>query len=1096
MVAVWKEEVVIPTYEISEAEKSPMFLEKRVYQGSSGVVYPYPVVEKISDTAVNKTYTALFIENEYIKVMILPELGGRVQMAWDKISKRHFIYYNNVIKPALVGLTGPWISGGIEINWPQHHRPSTFLPVDYTIESLEDGGATVWVSERERMFHQKGMAGFTLRPGKAYLELRGQLFNPTPLPQTFLWWANPAVYVNDHYQSVFPPDVNAVYDHGRRDVSTFPIATGIYYKVDYSAGVDISRYKNIPVPTSYMAVSSRYDFVGGYENDTRAGMIHVADHHISPGKKQWTWGCGDFGKAWDRNLTDSDGPYIELMTGVYCDNQPDFSWLQPYEEKTFVQYFIPYRELGIIKNACRDVLLNYEPFDNFAILKLFATSRLEITLNITSGEGEIYSEEVVVSPENILERRIESVTRDTVYCIKVLNKNGLPLLCWDTSPEPDREVPMPAKPALQPDEIESNEQLFLTGHHIEQYRHATFLATDYYLEALRRDSSDIRCNNAMGLWLIRKGKFSEAETYLRKVIATLTERNPNPYDGEPWFNLGQSLKYQGKYSEAYGAFYKSCWNGAWQGAGYLELAMISTMNGDFDKALGELEMSLSRNWHNIIARHLKCALLRKTGRIIQAREVIDESLGQDRFNTGCLFEVWLISQNSSDLEAFLSITRKESHNLEELALDYLSAGLYDECIAVLKTAVKFCSFISPMVWYYMGYAQKMSGNCSEAEKSWINAAEVSPDYCFPNRLEAIIVLQEALKVNPDDPKACYYLGNIWYDKRQYTEAIECWENSVRIDDTFPVVLRNLSIARYNKQNRKADAVRLLEKAFEADTSNARILMELDQLYKRINRPHSERLSFLEEHIPLILQRDDLYLELCTLLNQTGRYREALNMITSRKFHPWEGGEGKVPAQYQLACTELAQMALEEQRYDEAINLLNRCLIYPENIGEGKLAGARENDFHYFLGCAWHGKGDDEKASMFFEKASTGTTDPTDAVYYNDQKPDKIYYQGLALKRLGQETEAEEIFKKLTDYGFRHISDEVRIDYFAVSLPDMLIWDYDPKQRNIIHCQYLIGLGLLGLGENEAAAEWLEKAFNSDNNHQGAQCHLKIIKKHN
>jgi len=396
----------------------------------------------------------------------------------------------------------------------------------------------------------------------------------------------------------------------------------------------------------------------------------------------------------------------------------------------------------------------------------------------------------------------------------------------------------------------------------------------------------------------------------------------------------------------------------------------------------------------------------------------------------------------------------------------------------------------------MGYAQKMSGNCSEAEKSWINAAEVSPDYCFPNRLEAIIVLQEALKVNPDDPKACYYLGNIWYDKRQYTEAIECWENSVRIDDTFPVVLRNLSIARYNKQNRKADAVRLLEKAFEADTSNARILMELDQLYKRINRPHSERLSFLEEHIPLILQRDDLYLELCTLLNQTGRYREALNMITSRKFHPWEGGEGKVPAQYQLACTELAQMALEEQRYDEAINLLNRCLIYPENIGEGKLAGARENDFHYFLGCAWHGKGDDEKASMFFEKASTGTTDPTDAVYYNDQKPDKIYYQGLALKRLGQETEAEEIFKKLTDYGFRHISDEVRIDYFAVSLPDMLIWDYDPKQRNIIHCQYLIGLGLLGLGENEAAAEWLEKAFNSDNNHQGAQCHLKIIKKHN
>lgn len=151
------------------------------------------------------------------------------------------------------------------------------------------------------MFHQKGMAGFTLRPGKAYLEIKGQLYNRTNVPQTFLWWANPAVAVNDYYQSVFPPDINAVFDHGKRAVSSFPIATGTYYKMDYSAGVDISNYKNIKVPTSYMGVNSMYDFEGGYENDTQAGMLHVANHHVSPGKKQWTWGNGDFGQAWDRN---------------------------------------------------------------------------------------------------------------------------------------------------------------------------------------------------------------------------------------------------------------------------------------------------------------------------------------------------------------------------------------------------------------------------------------------------------------------------------------------------------------------------------------------------------------------------------------------------------------------------------------------------------------------------------------------------------------------------------------------------------------------------------------------------------------------------
>ncbi len=200
------------------------------------------------------------------------------------------------------------------------------------------------------MFGQKGTAGFTLHPGRAVLEIQGKVSNPTPLPQTFLWWANPAVAVNADYQSVFPSDVNAVFDHGKRDVSRYPIATGTYYKMDYSAGVDISRYKNIPVPTSYMAIRSEYNFVGGYEK-RHPGRCSACcqSSHISPERNNGRGENGDFGQAWDRNLTDADGPYIELMTGVYTDNQPDFSWLQPYEEKTFTQYFMPYRELGVVK---------------------------------------------------------------------------------------------------------------------------------------------------------------------------------------------------------------------------------------------------------------------------------------------------------------------------------------------------------------------------------------------------------------------------------------------------------------------------------------------------------------------------------------------------------------------------------------------------------------------------------------------------------------------------------------------------------------------------------------------------------------------------
>ena len=207
---VWVEQITIPTYEIGEAEKNPIFLDKRVYQGSSGKVYPYPTVEKISEKKTDKEYTAVWLENEYLKVMVLPELGGRIQRAYDKTNDYDFVYYNHVIKPALVGLTGPWISGGIEFNWPQHHRPTTFLPVDYTTLENEDGSVSVLLHDVDQMYGTKGIAKISLYPGKAYIEIIGQLYNRTSMPQTFLWWANPAVPVNDNTQSIFPPDVHAV----------------------------------------------------------------------------------------------------------------------------------------------------------------------------------------------------------------------------------------------------------------------------------------------------------------------------------------------------------------------------------------------------------------------------------------------------------------------------------------------------------------------------------------------------------------------------------------------------------------------------------------------------------------------------------------------------------------------------------------------------------------------------------------------------------------------------------------------------------------------------------------------------------------------
>ncbi|HUQ97365.1 MAG TPA: DUF5107 domain-containing protein, partial [Chitinophagaceae bacterium] len=434
-VLAWVEKVIIPTYKAGTPEKNPIFLEKRVYQGSNGAVYPYPIIENISDEKTNEEYTAVFIENAFLKIMILPELGGRVQRAYDKIRQRDFIYYNQVIKPALVGLTGPWISGGIEFNWPQHHRPSTFEPVDYNIEEREDGSKIIWVNEIELMSRTKGMAGFTLYPDKAYLEVKGRLFNRSFFPQTFLWWANPAIKVNEHTQSIFPPDVYAVFDHGKRDVSHFPIATGTYYRVNYAPGTDISLYKNIPVPTSYMAIQSQYDFIGSYENDTQAGMLHVANHQVSPGKKQWTWGTGDFGKAWERNLTDEDGPYIELMCGVYTDNQPDFSWILPNEEKAFEQYFLPYAGIGVVKNATKEAAINVDVTGNFISVKVYATAHYNgAAIRLLVNEETVFEITFDLSPQHVFQKSIVLLGNIEIHNVysEVRDATGVLLVCYQT----------------------------------------------------------------------------------------------------------------------------------------------------------------------------------------------------------------------------------------------------------------------------------------------------------------------------------------------------------------------------------------------------------------------------------------------------------------------------------------------------------------------------------------------------------------------------------------------------------------------------------------------------------------------------------------
>jgi tetratricopeptide (TPR) repeat protein len=431
--------------------------------------------------------------------------------------------------------------------------------------------------------------------------------------------------------------------------------------------------------------------------------------------------------------------------------------------------------------------------------------------------------------------------------------------------------------------------------------------------------------------------------------------------------------------------------------------------------------------------------------------------------------------------------REAVNNYLETALDYAQAGLFADALQLLELYAGEAAIVS----YYKGWLMAQNGNTEEAKRQFRVAASGNPDGYFPNKIEEILILRSAIVLNPSDARARYYLGNLWYDKRQYPEAVACWEKATQLDATFPTAFRNLALAYYNKLGKKEQARKFLEKAFSLDTTDARVLMELDQLYKSTGMAFAERLALLETHLPQVLSRDDLYLERVTLYNSLGQYEKARQLLAAHIFHPWEGGEGKVVGQFLRCHIALARRAIENGAFREAIDLLQVTAEYPLNLGEGKLYGAQENDVHYWLGCAYAGLGRTDDATALFRNATVGISQPEQAIYYNDPQPDNIVYQALAWLRLNEPEKAAAIFNRLIEFGRSHLNDHIGIDYFAVSLPDMLVFDQDINLRNTTHCTYLIGLGYLGLNAEAKGRDYLQQVLGMDPNHAGAANWLEL-----
>lgn len=1091
-VKAWEQDVVLPTYEAGQPEPNPMFYFGRGSQGAEGRIYPYPLYDTLTGRKVDRTYRIVYLENEYVKVGILPEIGGRLFEAVDKTNGYDFFYRQHVIKPALIGLIGAWISGGVEWNIPHHHRASTFLPVQYTVRDGPDGGKTVWVGELELRHRMRWAVGYRLRPGSSVLEASVRIVNRTPVANSMLCFANAAVHVNEDYQVVFPPRTKYVTHHSKREFTTWPIATGRYGGHDFGAGTDVSWFKNHVSANSMFAWNYDDDFFAGYDHGAKAGTMSVADHRIVPGKKLWTWGNGPRGRMWDHILTDTDGPYIELMVGAYSDNQPDYSWLQPDETRWLTMSWYPFREIGGVKNANLDAAVNLDISASQATVGFHTTAaHPRATARLTARGGPLLDEVLAIDPARPFVKKVGLPPGlDPKDLRAALVVDGKELVAYVPVQPSNEPKPPPVRDPVPPAEMKTIDELYLAGLRTEQFHSPTLDAEPFWEEALRRDPGDVRVNAALGLNALKRARFTAAEALFRKALERQTAGYTSPRDGEPYYYLGVALKAQGRLDEAADAFGRATWTAAFRAPAYLGLAEIDCAHGDFNRALEHLDRSLEAEGRGLRALDLKATALRHLNRGPEALVVLDQAgRDVDPLDTRTLAERWLATGGPGEARAMVREMTRHPSTALETAAEYQDAGLWDDGLKVLdqlKTAPGYQP--SPLACYTEAFFAGKLGLNDQAAVSRARAASLSADRVFPFQWQSVDVLRDAMRHDPRDARAPYYLGTLLFDW-QPDEAVALWEHSAALDPSFPLVHRNLAVAasRRPKGNDLPRAIARMEKAVSLPAKYPIHFFELDELYEAAGVSPERRLERLASHHEVVAQRDDALGREINLLVLLGQYDEAVRFMTGRTFSVWEGGALSVADDWTDAHLLRGAERLAKGRATDALADFQTAAAVPANLPtETRDPTARQAEIAYLTGLAHQAAGETEKARTSWRAAAA--LDPGDRPRRNGPqgRGTETYYRALALRKLGQDARAVETLRAMLHDAEDQGRTPPPID---TSAPCAVQRSQRARQARP---RLLAGLAHLGLGETEAARRALGEALRLDPATLAAKTALRSI----
>ncbi len=1005
-VNVTSKKISIPTYIMGPDEKQPFFRGFKVpgvkVFRAERTTYPYPRADNFGHERVDLEYEAVVLENEYIKAVVIPDLRGRLQGAWDKRNGWDFIYHNHVIKPGDIGNRAGWLSGGLEWNHPGGHGYTQFERISHRIIENDDGSKTVLVAEIEPVRMMKWETAITLRPGSLAVETEGRFYSIVAYTVPFASSLNGAMHTSEKMEAIYP-EGSYVTGHGKKYVKPWPVYDGI----------DHRWYHNIKESYSIFTEGCTEDFFGCYSHDKNGGTVVVAGHRTAPGKKYFTWGSHPAGRRWDQLLSDEDGGYIELQVGAFWENLGyGNAWLDPLEVKKYKVRWYPVKDIGGFVKANDRVVLNLASIAEdsvlFGIQPVCAMESCELL--VTAGEYELMKKTMSLDPSIpfVAEFSLpEGVSREDLL-VRVRDGEGRQIMEYQAlsehPPVPELPEPMPA-----PEEAESIDELYMWGKSFYQDPFGEEPET-YFREILNRAPGDSRGNREMGRMALHRGQWDQAIGCLGRALQA-DPLNGGFYDH---YYLGLARLHMGKLAQAEEEFNIASRVRSLEAPALYHLAVIAMRERRYEDAQGYLEEAIAKGGIHP-ALHTTLALAyRKSGHTEAAGNALEDALREDPLEFNAILEQWMTG--STDASAVHAVFYRHapfrggaapffigSHLYVEGAKFYDRLGVTEDAINVLEEGIRFLSMkgdIYPMMEYYLGYLYQKSGDEEKARMAFRSASRRSPDYVFPYCPDDIAALQSAIDLHPSDARAWHYLGNALFYLRRYSEAEEAWLESNQYDPSSASVLRSLAFVDWALRQDIHSAIAKLEKASDADPSDARILLELDNFLDAARLPQ-RRLELLSSRETTVKTRDELVLNYSRLLIRAGDFEKAAEMMDNRWFFARES-RAMAHAVYAEAHYGLGEIWVKKGAHEEAISEFEKGKSYPENLGEGALANEVFARADYLRGKAYDRLGDRSTAEAIFREVAASEVRPD---------TESALYRALAAKELGKKEQARRILEE-------------------------------------------------------------------------------------